>query len=170
MLALTGIHHFNASDHTVATGCNLTTTQSHNSGQVHTLTQAKIAAHAVDRTSVRANIAAAANAADHTFNWAHKLASANNHTTSLVHSCWTNDVQTASRTTRRARGGLARVTMNCRNDDPGACDAFHTWAVPSRMQKCTLLSPPSCLHRPLLSYPCLLLHPSLSHLHPSHRL
>ena len=87
MLALAGIHHFNASDHTVATGCNLTTTQSHNSGQVHTLTQAKIAAHAADRNSARANIAAAANAADHTFNWAHKLASANNHTTSLVHSC-----------------------------------------------------------------------------------
>ena len=86
MLALAGIHHFNASDHTVATGCNLTTTQSHNSGQVHTLTQAKIAAHAADRTSVRANIAAV-NAEDHTFNWAHKLASANNHTTSLVHSC-----------------------------------------------------------------------------------
>ena len=87
MLALAGIHHFNASDHTVATGCNLTTSQSRNSGQVHTLTQAKIAAHAADRTSVRANIAAAADAADHMFNWAHKLASANNHTTSLVHSC-----------------------------------------------------------------------------------
>ena len=87
MLALAGIHYFNASDHTVARGCNLTTTQSRNLGLVHTLTQAKIAAHAADRTSVRANIAAAANAADHTFVRAHKRASANNHTTSLVHSC-----------------------------------------------------------------------------------
>ena len=86
MLALAGIHHFDAQDHTVATGCNLTTTQSHNSGQVHTLTQAKIAAHVVVRTSARANIAAA-NAADHTFALARKRASTNNHTTSLVHSC-----------------------------------------------------------------------------------
>ena len=88
MLALAGIHHFNASDHTVATGCNLTTTtQSRNLGLVHTLTQAKIAARAADRNSALANIAAAANASDHTFARAHKLASANNHTTSLVHSC-----------------------------------------------------------------------------------
>ena len=69
-----GIHVVIASDHTKVTGRNLTYSQSNNSGWAHALTQA--------------NIAAAHDAVGRSLAQAHKLVSAaNNHTTSLVHSC-----------------------------------------------------------------------------------